>query len=77
MENHSEIPSDLYIRWWKVINEEFGWIIEDKQEEEAARLETIPRVKLSSSTQPETISQIPTKKNAVMLREEEDNCHTT
>ena len=34
MERHREIPSDLYGRWWKVINDEFGPIIEDDEENE-------------------------------------------
>jgi hypothetical protein len=31
MEKHPEIPSELYGRWWKVINDEYGAIIEEDE----------------------------------------------
>ena len=33
MEKHPEIPSEMYGRWWKVINDEFGTIIEEDENE--------------------------------------------
>ena len=35
MEKNRDIPSDLYGRWWDVINKEFGEIIEEEQESNA------------------------------------------
>lgn len=32
MEKHPQIPKEMYGRWWKVINDEFGEIIEDDTE---------------------------------------------
>ena len=32
MEKNPEIPSELYGRWWKVINDEFGEIITDEDQ---------------------------------------------
>ena len=34
MKKYPEIPSKLYGRWWKFINDEFGEIIEDDEHEE-------------------------------------------
>jgi hypothetical protein len=36
MEKHPEIPSDLYGRWWKVINDEYGEIVQTNEEPIAA-----------------------------------------
>ena len=36
MEKHPEIPSDLYGRWWKVINDEYGEIVQTNEEPTAA-----------------------------------------
>ena len=47
MEKFPEIPSELYGRWWKVINDEFGEIIEDG-EQETDPMETEP----NPNTQP-------------------------
>ena len=29
MENHPEVPKEMYGRWWKIINDEYGEIVED------------------------------------------------
>ena len=29
MEKHPEVPKEMYGRWWKIINDEFGEIVED------------------------------------------------
>ena len=30
MENHPEIPAELYGKWWKIVNEEYGEIVPDE-----------------------------------------------
>ena len=42
MEKHPEIPSDLYGRWWKVINDEFGEIVPENDEAETEQMESEP-----------------------------------
>ena len=37
MEKHPEIPSEMYGRWWKVINDEYGAIIEEENEDSQAK----------------------------------------
>ena len=36
MENNREIPQDLYGKWWNVVNDHYGKIIEEETEEEMA-----------------------------------------
>ena len=36
MENHKEISQELYGKWWKVVNDHYGEIIEEGNEEELA-----------------------------------------
>ena len=36
MENHKDIPEEIYGKWWKVVNEHFGEIIAEETEEETA-----------------------------------------
>ena len=33
MENHPEVPPEFYGKWWKIINEEFGEIVQEKENE--------------------------------------------
>ena len=33
MEKNPEIPPELYGRWWKVVNDEFGEIVEENEQE--------------------------------------------
>ena len=40
MENHKDIPQEMYGKWWKVVNEHFGQIIEEGNENEMAEEET-------------------------------------
>ena len=44
MEKYPEIPSELYGRWWKVINDEFGEIVEEgiEQSEENQSVQNPP-----------------------------------
>ena len=37
MEKHPEIPSEMYGRWWKVINDEYGAIIEEEDADSQAK----------------------------------------
>ena len=40
MEAHCDIPPEYYGRWWKVINDEFGEIINDDETSQAGNGET-------------------------------------
>ena len=37
MENHKDIPEELYGKWWKVVNEHFGEIIVEENEDEMSQ----------------------------------------
>jgi hypothetical protein len=40
MEKNPEIPPELYGRWWKVINDEFGEIVEESGNDERETVQT-------------------------------------
>ena len=79
MEKHPEIPPELYGRWWKVINDEFGEIIEENGNEER---ETMPQtdhnIRESSANTATGSNQEPSqqhreKNNQRLTRVEESN----
>ena len=41
MENNPEVPPEFYGKWWKIINEEFGEIVQEKENEEWVRSITV------------------------------------
>ena len=84
MEKHPHIPKDMYSRWWKVINEEFGDIIENKAIEEEERI-TIRDQEPPKSVEPQPVTtndkqdQQPSKRTEVgdklylLSKEEEED----
>ena len=75
MERCPEIPPELYGRWWKIINDEYGEIIEetnqDRQESENVTTESQPKEIQSQGNQTSSGTQI--SKDSTMTREEESN----
>jgi hypothetical protein len=69
MENYPEIPPEFYGKWWKVVNEEFGELIEDKDtqartegEDGSQAVEEEPEV-VEQSVRPQT--QMGNKQNSL------------
>ena len=59
METHKEISQELYGKWWKVVNDHYGEIIEEGNEEELA-------------DQPELINSEPSNKQAPATHQRSD-----
>ena len=59
METHKEISQELYGKWWKVVNDHYGEIIEEGNEEELA-------------DQPELINSEPSNKQAPTTHQRSD-----
>ena len=59
METHKEISQKLYGKWWKVVNDHYGEIIEEGNEEELA-------------DQPELINSEPSNKQAPTTHQRSD-----
>ena len=39
METHPEVPKEFYGRWWKIINEEYGEIVNESDETEVTQVQ--------------------------------------
>jgi hypothetical protein len=81
MEKHPEIPSELYGRWWKVINDEFGAIIEEEESDLQANENSAappssetrnePERSANNEHQPKT-SRVINSQNQRLSKEEEE-----
>jgi hypothetical protein len=73
MENHPQIPAEHYGKWWKIVNEEFGEIVENVEgvnEEEQTHSEQVERG-LTSSAQTQSKSN-PTHNTAPRPTNDQD-----
>ena len=78
MENHKEISQELYGKWWKVVNDHYGEIIEEENDEDLAdqphqsndhpATQQAPTIQQGSET---TTRQ--SERGEVLTKEEEDN----
>ena len=60
MENHKEIPQEIYGKWWKVVNDHYGEIIEEGNEEE-------------QTDQPELLNPQPSNQQAPTIRQSSES----
>ena len=78
MENHKEISQELYGKWWKVVNDHYGEIIEEENDEDLAdqpqqsndhpATQQAPTIQQGSET---TTRQ--SERGEALTKEEEDN----
>jgi hypothetical protein len=78
MENHKEISQELYGKWWKVVNDHYGEIIEEENDEDLAdqphqsndhpATQQAPTIQQGSET---TTRQ--SERGEVLTKKEEDN----
>ena len=78
MENHKEISQELYGKWWKVVNDHSGEIIDEENEEEPAS-QPEPSNRQQADQQATTIQQRSdratqqSKGGETLTKDEEDN----
>ena len=78
MEKNPEIPPKLYGRWWKVINDEFGEIVEENEQEiqqdsHAESLYQTQRQSRPSEPSNNQATNIPNQTKSGLSRTEEEN----
>ena len=79
MEHYQDIPNEIYGRWYKVINEEFGEIIQDQVKQDQTMTNEQPINTQQDQSTPSTTSNVPSraliKKNGI--RQQENRKHIT
>ena len=78
MEKNPEIPPELYGRWWKVVNDEFGEIVEENEQEIQQDSQAEPQNQTQGQSWPSEpthnqASKIANQRKPVLSRTEEEN----
>ena len=76
MENNPDIPPEFYGKWWKIVNEEFGEIIQESEEETPGQTDNQDEENQHSSNDPTPNSSSNQPKNSTeprITRDESEN----
>jgi predicted metal-dependent hydrolase len=76
MENNPDIPPEFYGKWWKIVNEEFGEIIQESEEETPGQTDNQDEENQHSSNDPTPNSSSNQTKNSTeprITRDESEN----